>query len=67
MKLSQFEAAFAAFCLSGPCERQRLGSTENIGTFSPVSHEADAKLMGMNMAGAATPLVRVQHHDAAQG
>ena len=41
MKLSQFEEAFAAFCLRGPCERQRLGSTDHIGHFSPVSEAAE--------------------------
>ena len=44
MKLAQFEAAFAAFCLRGPCERQRLGSTEDVGQFSSVTKESLDKI-----------------------
>ena len=40
MNVSQFETAFSAFCLRGPDERQSLGSTQAIDSFSAVNHES---------------------------
>ena len=42
MNLAQFEDSFSAFCLRGPDERQRLGATENIATFSAIDPSAVA-------------------------
>jgi hypothetical protein len=40
MNVSQFETAFTSFCLRGPDERQSLGSTDAIGTFSSINKTA---------------------------
>lgn len=50
MNLSQFETAFTAFCLRGPDERQSLGSTDNIGSFSSIDVASSERSLGLAKA-----------------